>query len=67
MDTLARNTVNSSRTIISIDQRKSANGTGVLRELFELLEDYAPSWYTEELHNRAAAVLGEFYPQTAVH
>jgi len=22
-------------------------------ELFELLEDYAPSWYTEEHHNRA--------------
>ena len=35
----------------------------VLREIFELLEDYAPSWYTEELHNRAAAALGEFVPQ----
>lgn len=22
-------------------------------ELFELLEDYAPVWYTEQLHNRA--------------
>ena len=34
----------------------------VLRELFELLEDYAPIWYTEELHNRAAAALGELEP-----
>jgi hypothetical protein len=28
-----------------------------LKELFDLLEDYAPAWYTEELHNRAAAAL----------
>jgi hypothetical protein len=34
----------------------------VLREMFELLEDYAPIWYTEELHNRAAAALGELEP-----
>ena len=62
MDSWARNTVNS-RTIISMDQRKPASGNAVLRDLFELLEDYAPSWYTEELHNRAAAALGEFVPQ----
>ena len=29
----------------------------VLAELFELLEDYAPTWYTEEHHNRAVAAL----------
>ena len=29
----------------------------VLRELFNLLEQYAPTWYTEEHHNRAAAAL----------
>ncbi len=34
----------------------------VLRDLFELLEDYAPIWYTEELHIRAAAALGEMEP-----
>ena len=34
----------------------------VLRECFELLEDYAPIWYTEELHNRAASALGELEP-----
>ncbi|HEY3626501.1 MAG TPA: hypothetical protein VGL00_09455 [Terracidiphilus sp.] len=37
----------------------SADAVAVLRELFEILEDYAPTWYTEELHNRTAAVLGE--------
>ncbi len=62
MDSWARNTV-TSRTIISMDQRQPATGNAVLRELFELLQDYAPSWYTEELHNRAAAALGEFVPQ----
>lgn len=29
----------------------------VLEELFNLLEDYAPSWYTEQHHNRAIAAL----------
>jgi hypothetical protein len=29
----------------------------VLRELFNLLEQYAPMWYTEEHHNRAVAAL----------
>ena len=26
-------------------------------ELFQLLEEYAPVWYTEEHHNRALAAL----------
>ena len=29
----------------------------VLEELFLLLEAYAPTWYTEEHHNRAVAAL----------
>ena len=29
----------------------------VLKELVELLEDYAPVWYTEENHQRAVAAL----------
>jgi hypothetical protein len=62
MNSWARNSVNT-RTIISMDQRKPVGSYAVLRELFELLEDYAPGWYTEELHNRAAAALGEFVPQ----
>lgn len=31
--------------------------TMVIQEMFALLEDYAPTWYTEEHHNRAAAAL----------
>jgi hypothetical protein len=31
----------------------------LLKDVFDLLEGYAPAWYTEELHNRAAAVLQE--------
>jgi hypothetical protein len=27
------------------------------RELFNLLEEYAPVWYTEEHHNKAVAAL----------
>ena len=46
-----------------MDQHKPTSGNSVLRDLFELLEDYAPSWYTEELHNRAAAALGDLVPQ----
>jgi hypothetical protein len=33
------------------------NPITVLRELFELLEDYAPTWYSEERHRRAEAVI----------
>ena len=31
----------------------------VLQELFVLLEDYAPTWYTKEHHDRAIAALLE--------
>ena len=37
----------------------SAESLTILRELFELLEDYAPTWYTEELHHKTAAALGQ--------
>jgi hypothetical protein len=29
----------------------------VLKEVFDLLEEYGPVWYTEQLHNRIQAVL----------
>ena len=32
----------------------------VLLELFELLEDYSPVWYTQENHDRALAALGRY-------
>jgi len=44
-----------------------ADASGVLREIFELLQDYAPIWYTEELHNRTAAALGELVLEPAIH
>jgi len=28
-----------------------------LADLYELLEEYAPTWYTEEMHHRAEAAL----------
>jgi hypothetical protein len=28
-----------------------------LRELYDLLEEYAPAWYTEDQHNRAKSAL----------
>jgi len=34
-----------------------AGVTEVLRELFNLLEQYAPAWCTEEHHNRAVTAL----------
>jgi hypothetical protein len=31
--------------------------TEVLQEIFELLEEFSPVWYTEELHTRAVTAL----------
>ena len=55
-----------STSIGSMDSHHSAEAKAALRELFELLEDYAPTWYTEEHHNRAAAALGELIAQHAI-
>lgn len=41
-------------------QRESAYIAEVFRELFNLLEEYAPVWYTEEHHKRAVAALRYF-------
>ena len=37
--------------------RPAPTPRAVLKELFDLLEEYAPTWYTEELHDRAKAAL----------
>jgi len=37
--------------------RPAPTPRAVLNELFVLLEEYAPTWYTEELHDRAKAAL----------
>ena len=39
----------------------------ILRELFELLEDYAPMWYSEKHRNQLAAVLGEPIFEPSIH
>jgi hypothetical protein len=38
-------------------QPQLASVIEAFRELFNLLEEYAPPWYTEEHHNRAVAAL----------
>jgi hypothetical protein len=38
---------------------KAPSTRTVLEEVFELLEDYAPIWYTQEQHDRILAALGE--------
>jgi hypothetical protein len=38
-------------------ETESLSPVTLLKELFDLLESYAPTWYTEEHHDRAAAVL----------
>ena len=43
-------------TFISLTQATPATPEKVFEELFKLLEDYGPAWYTQELHNRAVAV-----------
>lgn len=44
-------------TSFAPDHRRRARSQSVLEELFELLEEYAPAWYTEDLHDRAVAAL----------
>ena len=50
-----------------MDIRMASSSHAVLRELFELLEDYAPAWYTEEHHERLVAALGESFIRTTIH
>ena len=37
--------------------KKAPHTATVLEELFVLLEDYAPAWYTKEHHDRAVRAL----------
>ena len=41
---------------------QSAFFAEVFREMFSLLEQYAPLWYTAETHNRAVAALRVLRP-----
>jgi hypothetical protein len=42
---------------ILLEETNTVTAREVLAELIALLEDYAPSWYTEEHHLRALAAL----------
>jgi hypothetical protein len=43
----------------SLMRRRPGVSEEALEELFELLEEYAPVWYTEEHHNHAVHALLE--------
>jgi hypothetical protein len=51
---------------MATDYTKLANCAAVLLEIFELLEAYAPTWYTEDHHRRATAALGSLLPKSEV-
>ena len=45
---------------VTIQPPKAPSARTVLEELFILLEDYGPTWYSKEHHDRAiAALLGK--------
>ena len=44
-------------SVAALNERTSLTAHTVLQEMFELLEEYAPAWYSEDLHNRAKAIL----------
>lgn len=44
---------------LSKQPQKNPDAAKVLEELFTLLEDYAPVWYTQEHHDRAVRALLE--------
>lgn len=50
--------MNSESTIERPKQLSEA--VGVFADMFELLEEYAPAWYSEEMHKRAEAALRHF-------
>jgi hypothetical protein len=56
VEQLVRNNSNNGKSSSPMEGRP-VTAHAVLKELFELLEDYAPTWYTEEHHNRAVAAL----------
>lgn len=43
--------------VLPEQQNRAASPRVVLEEVLEMLEDYAPTWYTEELHNRIVAAI----------
>ncbi len=52
-----------SESPILASQRSAPAPLIVLQEMFDLLEDYAPFWYTEELRDRAISALSGMQPK----
>ena len=48
------------REALDAFQTRLTHAAEVFREVFSLLEGYAPVWYTEEHHRRAEAALSSF-------
>jgi hypothetical protein len=48
------------REALDVFQTRLTHAAEVFREVFNLLEGYAPAWYTEEHHTRAVAALSSF-------
>ena len=49
--------VNAGRVAFEGPKQCPASPEAVLKELFLLLEEYGPHWYTEDHHNRVVAAL----------
>jgi hypothetical protein len=49
--------ISKKNTAVNCQDLRSPSPSEVLAELVELLEEYGPSWYTEEQHNRAMMAL----------
>jgi len=52
-----KNTVTGKRGVVNSKLPEPVNPAEVFAELCDLLEDFSPRWYTEELHDRALAAL----------
>lgn len=48
------------REALDAFQTRLTHAAEVFREVFNLLEGYAPVWYTEEHHSRAVTALSSF-------
>jgi len=48
------------REALDAFQARLTHAVEVFREVFNLLEGYAPVWYTEENHSRAVEALSSF-------
>jgi hypothetical protein len=51
---------------VLLEDARTPTEKEALAELFALLEDYAPSWYTEEHHTRALSALRDSGKQAYV-